>query len=831
MVKAYRGSAKTSHSYSVGRKVTIESHHSKPFRKRHVGLFILSFIGFVILGALLLQYRDQINAGFASSRNFVSDIFGGDKAYDLNVSSSYGFSLSYDQREFYGSAFDGSSARLIIGSELTVQRPYKIVRIASRSLADGADKTTLTMTVHPRLNPDQKSLEKSVLLDSGVDIANLSRLGTESEVIDGETFTKIKWETTDKASVAGLKARFVTYHGFVQGNFITIVATLGVSSFDSFKKYGDIINSIHFTAPVAKLIKPESSTQSSSVSLIDMLTNTQLVAAATSPATTTASEKISALYSPAVVKIYNAYCMDIRIDGASFVNGVCDAVSGSGFFVSADGYVATNGHVAVAKPLDIAILWSFYAYSKGDSRYLNILVNKSSYKSSNVAPAASSETKLAALLDALYAIEENRITKTNDVSNLLVDVSENIPDVAKLISDTKNRKVYGSDSDVTIARVVDYNYRLLDGIDGWRASDVALLKVDGSNYPTVKLGSITDVTQGSRLSIIGYPGVASENGLVDWSKAVATLTTGSVSSIKSVAGSDNKLIETDTTIGHGNSGGPAFNDDGKVVGLATYSVDASGQGYGTYNYIRDIQDFKDLIKKHDISIESGDTQDKWEKGIEAFYGSHYSKAVGYFIEVQKLYPNHSKVSEFIAAANTRIKNGEDVVDFPIVPLIIGLIILFIVFVISLILIILHKRKHNVYKEGLNQGVVNTDLLVQTVNVASQKPVITAVDKDPIKDTSTTLITAKIETDLLKDDEESINNEANLGLVETKGETTDTIADTKQPEEATEQPQPNIDDSSESIETEPQASQQVELTTRTKSLIVPPERSIEKTRPR
>ena len=142
---------------------------------------------------------------------------------------------------------------------------------------------------------------------------------------------------------------------------------------------------------------------------------------------------------------------------------------------------------------------------------------------------------------------------------------------------TEDGEKYSEQTSIKIAKEVASDFRAFDGIVTFRGSDVAILKISGSDYPVVNLGSVASLTQGSEITILGYPGNASNNGLVDSTESKVTLTAGKVSAIKNAQGSDKKLVETDTTIGHGNSGGPAIDDQGLVFGLATYTSDGAGQ--------------------------------------------------------------------------------------------------------------------------------------------------------------------------------------------------------------------------------------------------------------
>jgi S1-C subfamily serine protease len=116
------------------------------------------------------------------------------------------------------------------------------------------------------------------------------------------------------------------------------------------------------------------------------------------------------------------------------------------------------------------------------------------------------------------------------------------------------------------------------GID--TLTDLAIVKVDGSGLPTVKIGSSSDLEQGQLAIAIGNPLGEFEN----------TVTTGVISGLgrQIVAGSQatssseqlNNLIQTDAAINPGNSGGPLLDSAGQVIGVNTaVSQDAQGIGF------------------------------------------------------------------------------------------------------------------------------------------------------------------------------------------------------------------------------------------------------------
>jgi len=721
---------------STDRHVKLKAHHAKAYRKRHVGLLFFSIVALVIAGLLLLQYRHQIIGGFTSSRDFVGGVYAQDKSYDINVRSSYGFNLSYNQEAFYASAISGDTGDLYIGGELGTARAYNTVRIAPNfSSGTGTKATTstsaLTLTLHPGALNKKDTLESVALQDGGVDVTKVMQVSSEAAVLGGQSFTKTMWQSKQSNNLSpALMAKFVTYGASINGNVVTIAISLGVTGTDE-SVYTPILqtlsfdNSLSYVAPVSDAVVAKTR---SSRSMLDVITNTSVAAAATSGVDLTGSEKVAALYSPAVVKVYNAYCMDISIDGKSYLKASCNAASGSGFFVSQDGYLATNGHVVSATPIDLVITDALSTYAtKGDPKSLNYLLGLTPLKQADIPSGSTAAQTIGIMVSALYGLDASRFTSTNSVENLLVQVTPTNPDITALLKNTQDRQEYtAADKSVLKAKVIASDFRANDGYGGFKSSDVAIIKVEGSNFPIVKLGSIDTAIQGSDLSILGYPGSASDNGLVDSTLSKATLTTGKVSAIKNASGSDKKLIETDATIGHGNSGGPALNDEGEVVGIATYTSDGTGEGNGNgvFNYIRDIKDLTDLASARNISFDTNSaSQAAWQSGIAYFYSGHYTKSLKEFRTVKELYPNNSRVGEFIAAADKRVKAGEDVVDFPLTELIITSSAVLIGLTMGIILVVRHHRKHAIYNAGVSQGtlkVVGPGVKTQHVMVAPQR---------------------------------------------------------------------------------------------------------------
>jgi serine protease Do len=103
------------------------------------------------------------------------------------------------------------------------------------------------------------------------------------------------------------------------------------------------------------------------------------------------------------------------------------------------------------------------------------------------------------------------------------------------------------------------------GVD--RQSDVAVIKIDARDLPTVKIGSADDLKVGEWVLAIGSP-FGFEN----------TVTQGIVSAKSRSLPSDTYVpfIQTDVPVNPGNSGGPLFNTKGEVVGINSQIFSHSG---------------------------------------------------------------------------------------------------------------------------------------------------------------------------------------------------------------------------------------------------------------
>jgi serine protease Do len=130
---------------------------------------------------------------------------------------------------------------------------------------------------------------------------------------------------------------------------------------------------------------------------------------------------------------------------------------------------------------------------------------------------------------------------------------------------TNHHVVKGADQ--VIVRLNDRRELEADVVGSDERSDVALLKIDADDLPTVKIGDSSKLEQGEWVLAIGSPFGFDH-----------TVTSGIVSATGRALSNETYVpfIQTDVAINPGNSGGPLFNLDGEVVGINSQIYTRSG---------------------------------------------------------------------------------------------------------------------------------------------------------------------------------------------------------------------------------------------------------------
>ena len=132
---------------------------------------------------------------------------------------------------------------------------------------------------------------------------------------------------------------------------------------------------------------------------------------------------------------------------------------------------------------------------------------------------------------------------------------------------TNHHVVDGADQ--IIVRLADRREFEAELVGSDPLSDIALLKIDASKLPTLKLGNSNSLRPGEWVVAIGSP--------FNFDQSV----TAGIVSAKGRSTNQQQyvpFIQTDVAINRGNSGGPLLNMDGEVVGINSWIL-SSGGGY------------------------------------------------------------------------------------------------------------------------------------------------------------------------------------------------------------------------------------------------------------
>ena len=138
---------------------------------------------------------------------------------------------------------------------------------------------------------------------------------------------------------------------------------------------------------------------------------------------------------------------------------------------------------------------------------------------------------------------------------------------------TNNHVIDNSDEiTVTLNDKREFKARLI-GADA--ATDLALIKIEGDNFPTLPVGNSDDLKIGEWVLAVGNPLNLS-------STVTAGIVSAKARNLGMGGGGVESFIQTDAAINRGNSGGALVNTRGELIGInsAIYSPTGSYAGYG-----------------------------------------------------------------------------------------------------------------------------------------------------------------------------------------------------------------------------------------------------------
>jgi S1-C subfamily serine protease len=429
--------------------------------------------------------------------------------------------------------------------------------------------------------------------------------------------------------------------------------------------------------------------------------------------------KIAAKNQPAVVRVGTNYCAAVTLllpNKQEYMKMPlsCVPAIGSGSIVSSDGYISTNGHVTrMTAPLALLVgISSSLADGNQEplTKYLNYLVDS----------GVMTKAQLTALLTAAQSGDAEALNK-------LMYSAENIPRANLVVTKeysqyaiqlghdplkvSRKGTVYSFNYGKTIAKAkyIDSDYDPYTGSEGKfnltqsTTSDVSILKMDGKNYPVLRLGSIDGLKKGDLITAIGYPAFVDGGLETKLSQTVPTVTQGHIKEIDYDSPTKvRKIVGSDTPIAAGNSGGPAIASSSLMTGLNTYgsSKCADENCFASFSVFRDVADYKALLQKNHITLkDSSSLSTDWSTGIDQFAAAQYSDAIDTFTKVRSAYPAFYLADSFINQANIQLAAQIHARNIKI-AIVVSVVLLVVCIIAAVILI---KRLRNHRKTGRANG--------------------------------------------------------------------------------------------------------------------------------
>ena len=331
---------------------------------------------------------------------------------------------------------------------------------------------------------------------------------------------------------------------------------------------------------------------------------------------------------------------------------------GSGFFISSNGYIATNAHV---------VSTTHDGEDKAKETLFGQLINQ-------VAKYYQKDPRSFDRNTINYIYSRSRLTDYKLFHHVI------IPDGSVFPFEIK---AYGAPT----------------GESNDQGKDVAVVKIEVKNAPVLVLGDSDKLKLQDHVTVIGYPGAADtfNTGTLDSkSQLEASITDGKLSARKAST-SGAPILQVSAPATHGNSGGPCLNDQHQVVGLLTFRGDTvNGQEVTGFSFVVASNTVMEYVKTAGATNELGVIDRDYREGLDLYWSAQYKSAIPKFEQVKRLFPQHSEIDRLLQSSQQAVSEGKDQSGISAGWLVGGVALVFFlilaVIIIGVIVLLLVRRK-------------------------------------------------------------------------------------------------------------------------------------------
>jgi serine protease Do len=310
-------------------------------------------------------------------------------------------------------------------------------------------------------------------------------------------------------------------------------------------------------------------------------------------------------------------------------NGYQIALSGSGTFITATGEILTADHVVNPPQQDLDQFLQQQA-AQDIANYMDQVLKTNPPVSTDQVTAQLASGQLSST--SQYSTPQSRVyLSTAYTGPLNVTNIQDVPSNLLAPVDRIEKQSSFNDKDVAIIHVSNMN-------------DMAM----------VQLGDSTSVQQQDNLTIIGFPG----NGDIAGNTATDLLTLSVnpvfVSSFKTT-NTGAPVIQVAGNVEHGDSGGPALDNNGAIVGIVSFGA-ASGQG--STSFLQASSSAIALVQSLGLNTTPGPFQKAWNQAFIDYSSTtpgHWHKAQSEFEQIAAKYPQFKGIQPYLDYATTQAK--------------------------------------------------------------------------------------------------------------------------------------------------------------------------------
>lgn len=342
---------------------------------------------------------------------------------------------------------------------------------------------------------------------------------------------------------------------------------------------------------------------------------------------------------PAVALVVAEVVPEVRLDcgsGQTLVSPPPFRETGTGWFIDSRGYLITNAHVV--EPAHTPPRWMINSFARRAIEYTCV---PPALEKLGIRPGDRPDIEERVRRQAFdRALPTTRVRLEPGIFVVLSNGTR-VPAEVKKFSPPLS--VGGGQAEGKISR-----------------RDLALLKIAGDNFPALPVADSKAVKIGDPIRILGFPGVVMSHELLNQSATVeASVTNGAVSGFKQDI-ANQPVIQTDAPAAWGNSGGPAVNASGEVVGVLVMVSLAPGPGGGIvqgFNFIIPSNAVRDFIKETEVGLNAENPfNEVWWEGLREQFKGNFKRAERAFLAANTFVPDLPDVRRMLAEAQDKIKN-------------------------------------------------------------------------------------------------------------------------------------------------------------------------------